>query len=831
MPAIVDDTALKAARAVKTFRSMNPTLTSYARALSGRKDVTVVLDARSNGATDGTKIFYSPPISLGDNSPHESRKCNRRGENKQQQCAACAIREEVLATIYHEIAHICFESFVSNKTWIDNRDEAFAFIKSTEGDYADKIWERVQQNRYSVTTFVQLAHLVNPYMAFLWNALEDARVNQALFRARNGTRGMMEASDIKTFTQGVQQQVDAVTGEAKVLKWSEYPLNSQVMVGLYCMACEYDFTDWFAPEVVAALNDTKLRMLVNRLDSTRTVEAVWSLSFPVLVRLRELGFCLDERDPQPDPEPEPEPEEQDESVFENDTSKSNPQSEGETSEDDSEESGDEQEGTDGGEDSPGVGSDSGDGDEPGWELEDDAPPAEDASHGDDEDASPDDGEAGDSGGEGDAAGPAGDAGKPDGAGEAGKSVPDESGDEEDGEPTGGGTDAPADDLESDSDPDGEDADASADAECDSEVGGSDSAEETDEASDDESEGEADKAVTDHGEWKSADYGTVEENQQALKFWAGHEEQHTHDDSEHSGETEAMKIAIQQGHYFDTSSANVLGVNEVRYSDPQSEYSAWVDFQDRGNTGKPIIISESILGPALQQMRVAFSENQRSKQERNLKSGKVRPGVLGKRAHFGDERLFQKKHIAGKRNYAVEIGMDISGSTAGENIELMREAVTAQAELCKRMGVEFSIMAHSTKVSHEDGMMMEVYHIKEAFEPWSDSTRQRLAEINAHSGNLDGHALEYLRKKCDRSSATDKIILYYSDGAMPASNRREELEILQREIANCKRLGYTLLGVGINTSSPEKHGLPTARVDSHEDVSKVVKHLQKFLLAR
>ena len=83
--------------------------------------------------------------------------------------------------------------------------------------------------------------------------------------------------------------------------------------------------------------------------------------------------------------------------------------------------------------------------------------------------------------------------------------------------------------------------------------------------------------------------------------------------------------------------------------------------------------------------------------------------------------------------------------------------------------------------------------------------------------------------CDRVQATDKIILYCTDGKMPAENHDEELEILQREIKICKQKGYTLLGVGIRTDSPVRHGLDTVQVDEHSDVVKVVRHLEKRLL--
>ena len=62
------------------------------------------------------------------------------------------------------------------------------------------------------------------------------------------------------------------------------------------------------------------------------------------------------------------------------------------------------------------------------------------------------------------------------------------------------------------------------------------------------------------------------------------------------------------------------------------------------------------GPALLRMRVAFADNQRGKQLNHLKSGKINGRVLGKRAHLGDERLFRKKIMPGKKDYFVLLGL-------------------------------------------------------------------------------------------------------------------------------------------------------------------------------
>ena len=99
-----DERNERARRAVKNFRAMQFTLTGYARALTGRKDVSVEL-ATGTPRTDGKKIYFKPPMALGDNTPHKRMLCDKRDpKTLVQLCPACEVREEVLILVIHEIA-------------------------------------------------------------------------------------------------------------------------------------------------------------------------------------------------------------------------------------------------------------------------------------------------------------------------------------------------------------------------------------------------------------------------------------------------------------------------------------------------------------------------------------------------------------------------------------------------------------------------------------------------------------------------------------------------------------------------------------------------------
>lgn len=345
-----------------------------------------------------------------------------------------------------------------------------------------------------------------------------------------------------------------------------------------------------------------------------------------------------------------------------------------------------------------------------------------------------------------------------------------------------------------------------------------------------------------------DFGNPEDVEGLLKLVENHVDPPKSLQRDLDAANEAIDQAIIQGVYFETPSANLWGVRVHREGNPGLDANgnpadnAWshkrlvkagIDGVEAGVICD-LDIPESIMGRALLHTRRTFDVNKASTYQPNLKAGRVNSRVLGKRAWSGDERLFGKKRVPGKRDYFVLIGVDVSGSTIGTNLALAKRAAMAQAELCQRAGVKFAVYAHTFNdkhgrpFEHDGDMLLDIYEIKSADEPWDSQRQKRLSTIGPDGGNLDGHTLEFYRKRLDEVEATDKIILYYTDGRMPASNYDEELEILQREIRTCKARGYTLLGVGIRTDSPIRHGLDTVRVDNDENLKDVVVHLEKRL---
>lgn len=825
------DRSARAKRAVDAFRKMQPMLNNYARVFTGNPRISVEVSATSNGATDGKKIFFRPPIALGDNLKHERKLCDKRDpETLIQLCAACEVRETVLVTIYHEIAHICYGTFAQPS----DTDKASLIAQAVEeagGRYAEYVAARIKRMpKYLTESYMGMAGTVSPYLHTILNALEDARVNNNLFTARRGTKAMFDADTCRVFRTGVESpQPD---GSVKYLPWNEREQNLQAILAVFCHASGYDYADWFIPPVVEALADTELQALIAESVASPDVESNYKIAFKVLARLRELGFCVRPDEPEPEEQPtkpgeagdqtgegeaDPNAEQEDGGGDDSDEADESgtggaeqPSPEGgegedeDTSETEADGSGDsdEQDGSDEEADSPVAGDEDGEsGDDPGADDEG-LGDSSDAPESDESDSS----ERSDSGADADSSSGAGSDPDGDAGDSAGEDLPVDEADEEDEWERAEGN--PEDQLDTGAD-----------------------------------EGEGGIEVKED-EYAHIPMGEPEDVDKGLEVFGHHEDKQP--SPEEIADMQAILQAILQGAYFETPSTTVQGVREHYFGKPvlnelgEDMSTAWFgklchysySRHELGIDGdfKP---AENILGPALLKLRTIFADNQRAHQQNHLKSGRVNTRVLGRRAPLGDERLFRKKIIPGKRDYFVAIGLDVSGSTMGRNLELIKAAGWAQADLLNRLGIPFAMFAysgyHGKREDYYSGLYLDIYHVKDSNEPWNASTQERLQSLGPDGGNLDGHNIEYLRKVCDQSNATDKIIMYYSDGKMPATNHDEELEILRRELALCKKKGYTVAGVGVRTDSPSRHGLPTVQINDKNDIMLVVKHLEKMLL--
>jgi Cobalamin biosynthesis protein CobT VWA domain len=843
----------KARAAVSEFRKLQPTLTAFARHLTNNPRVMVQVGA-GVPRTDGKVIYFQPPIELGENRSHEAGLCDSRDPaTRQQLCSACKVREQIMATIYHEISHIAFQSFLEPEA--AHIREAVGYIKAlVNPGYAEKIMRRIVNAASLPKSYMELSAAINPYFKGLVNCLEDVRINHQMHRARPGTKAMMDAQIFSVMTDGIRKPDDSV------VKWTDMHLNQQVSIGAYLVASGHEVDGWLAPEIVATMQDEHLRTTLASVIECESVHEAFQVSWDVFTQLRALGYyetteeqeeeqnddTSDEDDSDddggtPPPVPTPQPrQEQQTSGGDSDPEEPDAEDAGDPGEDSSS---DDDEGTapeaqpDGEGEQPEEGSDdSTGGDDPGSEAGDQG---EAASEGEGDEAGGDDERSSDEPESSDEPGEAASVGEGDDTDPSAEEDADTDdggrSDESDGEPDSADeSDAGADDGDNPWD-DGEPqpGDDTAPAEADP------SAEGSEDDGDEAAEGRVPVEIVPdedaEAEMDLDDLGL-----------------HAHAAPSSDEEEGAIEVAIIQGEYFEKPSVNIKGVNEWRYENAladrmEREWHAWADIPDtyRKYYGMDIDpVPEAILAPALMRTRIVFAENKRTHRNRNQRSGRLDARVLGRRAWNDDDRLFGKKIVPGNRDYLVIIGLDISGSTAHSdsgdepNLKLIKQAAMAQADLLARAGVPFAMYAHTGSPTNESEkgagfgnalMSVDIYHIKDENEPWDNKARERLEAIGPSWANIDGHTLEFYRKVAEKHRATDKVILYYSDGKMPLENFHEELEILQREIATCQQRNIKLLGVGIRTDSPRAHGLDTVQIDSIDEIGKVVTHLEKTLV--
>ena len=256
-------------------------------------------------------------------------------------------------------------------------------------------------------------------------------------------------------------------------------------------------------------------------------------------------------------------------------------------------------------------------------------------------------------------------------------------------------------------------------------------------------------------------------------------------------------------------------------------------------GGPVSRSERALSEAL-------GLNRRSANVPNLPAGRLHGSKLAK-VPSGGRRVFRRVEKPAKRSYAVLIGVDQSGSTRGGCDKYLRSLAYGQATLLDKLGIPFAIAGHTgnrydewqddydlewqDKKAYEEVVALTgerrmslatIQLIKNFAEPWDLRAKMSHAALKGSIQNLDGITMRaYINMLCAQR-ATDRILLYYTDGAMPAEDRGHQKIILTSECRRAKAMSKLpdrrlhLVGVGVGTDSPKEYGLDTIEVPEHRD---------------
>jgi hypothetical protein len=798
----------RAHRAVRQAQKMLPGWRSLVRVLARDQKLAVVLSATAS-KTDGKTVHIKVPPTLGDTMKHEPELCGQRDEIGKPMCLACYNVEDVNVSIFHEVAHILEDSieFLS-------QDDTLRFIKSgLEGLIEDdekraKVFafmeEKLTHPKYGgqYNSAMGVATILNQWLPLLVNVFEDIRVNGRLIQARPGMAKMFRWRFLDVLMHGVEGL------DGQVFFPKDKGPDGQLIFSAFFAGSGYDLTPGsdlatlYDEKVVADLN--LLEPVMAKCGDMTSVRSAFHLSLEFLIEARKLGYFADEVDPFDIPPPPEQPEEACEEEGDPGEGEGQDEGDGEGESSDKEDS---STGMSGGSGDPTGGSSASGG-------------------GQDDQQAPKDDPQNDAGGE--------DTDQDDQSDEQGSDSG--TGDQQDSTQEGG--DDERDDRSGDFSP-GEDSDQEK-SEPNSNGDGDDS-------SDSDAEGEEGESDGQHAPEAETTGDTPEDIQRMLEKISGHAEpagtpeedlnrdgeqvaENLDDNERDLEEMSVLRIAVRQAEYFEGPALNVLGVRVL--TDPENQprdAGGWMTGRD-WKLHTPVVIGPEVIGPATRAMRVAFVENKTSHVEGGRRSGpRLDVKTMGRRIPNGNPYIFAKRQTPDRRDHAILIGGDVSGSTWKMTsrgvplVEDIKAMMLAQTDLCVGTGIKCAVYAHT------GSSWVDIYEIKKFSDRWGPEQKELLQRLTSSSANLDGHTLQFYRKQVMKAQATDRTILYFTDGAMPAWNYEEELEVLQAEIKLCAQLGIHLVGVGVGTDSPKHHGLDTIRCDRVGDIPAMITQLKSRLI--
>lgn len=172
-----------------------------------------------------------------------------------------------------------------------------------------------------------------------------------------------------------------------------------------------------------------------------------------------------------------------------------------------------------------------------------------------------------------------------------------------------------------------------------------------------------------------------------------------------------------------------------------------------------IEANEIVIPFVNQLERIFRKKEDEKNYRS--SGKVSVKRLTKSRV--STRVFTRHTDPGnKKDVAVFVLVDESGSMCGTNIENARKCTVLLAETFARLSIPIYVMGFSTQDTSRS-RNEEVSHIH--YLSWHNTLgeRARLLQIHSRSNNFDGYSVRYADKLLSKRPETHKLLIVISDG--------------------------------------------------------------------
>lgn len=749
-------------RALNRFRRLIQTrYKPLLRAVTGNDKLEV--EPHASGAfTDNKTVWIPIPLALGDETlEHDKSLCGQRDAvTLKMLCPMCAVEDATDGLVFHESAHITERSFdkMTRGKLVKLIDDVFGQeLSKLSADMQRKLRDRIRSCSGDV---MEAAHILDTWLPFALNCVEDVYVNRRLFQYREGTEVPLRVQTREIFENGME----LASGEVK--NWKDNDPTAQAIMSAYLIG--HDLAELGVHLNVDLTDDPTLIDLMGSIPSNCEVGDRLHLAMELVVYLRTLGYCPPRKDdivlpqpPQPKQQTPPPPSggESEPQPGQGESGESEP-TEGDDG-DDGEGDGNDSEGDDADDEQDGEGSGSGDDD--------------DSEEGDDDGAS---GSGDDDEGDEDGDGASGDDGGDDS--EAG-----------DGVEKGVESNSKGGDNDSGKSAEGDDTDADA----------SDSS---------DNEGDNDSDIEEQ----------ARRAKELLTYVMGHDDKGPQHGNSSSDEMVLERVLKQEG-FSHPSDALEGGYKKVT----NREYIK----QRQGARSVETKVPRNMLTPSLARLRVVFASNRKTGIERSLRNGSRIDTMHLYRAGTDDPRFFGRRNVPKSRDWFVCVGLDFSGSTMHNGAEYAtRMAGHAIGELLYELGIRFAMYAHSSAYT-DHGDALQHIEIKSPDDNWKAHEVQDALWLQRGGGiNLDGHSLEQYRKVLESQRATDKLMLYFTDGEMPNANFSEEIVLLKENIELLKRQRVHLLGVGYRTDSPKRHGLETIQYNKPDDIASIVKGLETHL---
>lgn len=152
---------------------------------------------------------------------------------------------------------------------------------------------------------------------------------------------------------------------------------------------------------------------------------------------------------------------------------------------------------------------------------------------------------------------------------------------------------------------------------------------------------------------------------------------------------------------------------------------------------------------------------------------------------------KRRRLTGKRNIAVSILVDNSGSMGGKKLESAKGAALALCDIFAELDIPVYVTGF-----HSDGTgdSLQTHYVK-----WkaTEYERQNILLMKAGGENYDAYAIRYAAKILAGRKAEHKLLMVISDGLPSVIGRKADgIEENRESIYNARKCGIDVIGFGI-----------------------------------